>query len=123
MGRRRAGRVASGLAVAFLLLDAGMKLARAAPALDATADLGFAPALAPVLGGVLLACVLVHVVPRTSALGAVLLTGYLGGAVAAHVRVENPLLTHVLFPVYLGVLLWAGLLLRDTDLRRALLTP
>ena len=65
----------------------------------------------------LLACVLAYVVPRTSVLGAVLLTGYLGGAVATHVRVGSPLFTHVLFPTYLAALLWGGLMLRDARLR------
>jgi hypothetical protein len=69
------------------------------------------------LGVILLTCVLVYVIPRTSVLGALLLTGYLGGAVATHVRVESPLLTHALFPVYVAAILWAGLLLRDGRLR------
>ncbi len=69
------------------------------------------------LGVTLLSCVLVYLVPRTSVLGAVLLTGYLGGAVATHVRVGNPLFTHVLFPVYIAALLWVGLMMRDGRLQ------
>jgi hypothetical protein len=69
------------------------------------------------LGALLLACVLIYVVPRTALLGALLLTGYLGGAVATHVRVGNPLFTHVLFPTYIAALLWGGLMLRDARLR------
>ena len=69
------------------------------------------------IGVVLLVCTLLYALPRTSMLGAVLLTGYLGGAIATHVRVGNPLFSHVLFPVYLGVMLWGGLFLRDTRVR------
>jgi hypothetical protein len=69
------------------------------------------------MGIVLLACVILYVIPQTSVLGAILLTGYLGGAVATHVRVGDPLLTHTLFPVYVGVLIWLGLYLRDGPLR------
>ena len=73
------------------------------------------------LGILLLACTILYIVPKTSVLGAILLTGYLGGAIATHVRVSNPLFTHQLFPVYLGVLIWQGLWLRDARVRS--LTP
>ena len=69
------------------------------------------------IGLVLLACVAVYVIPRTSLIGAVLLTGYLGGAIATHVRVGNPLLTHTLFPIYVAALIWGGLYLRDRRVR------
>jgi hypothetical protein len=72
------------------------------------------------LGVTLLACVVAYILPRTSVLGALLLTGYLGGAVATHVRVGNPLFSHVLFPTYVAALLWGGLLLRDARLRALL---
>jgi hypothetical protein len=72
------------------------------------------------LGILLLVCTVLYIVPKTSVLGAILLTGYLGGAVATHVRVANPLFTHQLFPVYLGVLIWLGLWLRDTRVRNLL---
>lgn len=116
-GARWTGRVLSGLTSAFLLLDAAMKLARAEPALKATEELGYSASVVFPLGVVLLGCVVLYVVPRTRVLGAILLTGYLGGAVATHVRVGNPLPSHTLFPVYMGVALWLGLWLRDARLR------
>lgn len=113
----RAGRIASALPVAFLLFDAGIKLAVVEPVVEGMAQLGYPAGLARPIGLLLLACVAVYVVPRTSFLGALLLTGYLGGAVATHVRVGNPFFTHTLFPVYVAVLLWGGLVLRDPLLR------
>jgi DoxX-like protein len=108
----------SGLAIAFLLMDATMKLLALPVVLEASAPLGFPGAdMARGLGTVLLICTLLYAAPRTAVLGAILLTGYLGGAVATHVRVASPLFTHILFGVYLGVMLWGGLYLRDTRLR------
>jgi hypothetical protein len=111
--RRWTSRVLSGLAVAFLVFDAAMKLVKIPPVVEAMARMGFPDGTARPIGVVLLACVGLYLVPRTAVLGAVLLTGYLGGAIAAHVRLEDPLLSHTLFPVYFGVLLWVGLYLRD----------
>ena len=88
-----------------------------APVVEGTVQLGYPESVLLGLGIVLLACTVLYVIPRTAILGAILLTGYLGGAVATHVRVGNPLFTHVLFPVYLGVLIWGGLYLRDERLR------
>jgi len=119
-GSRRAlwtGRVLSGLAVAFLVFDSVGKLLEVQPVIDGTKQLGYPPDIVFGLGVTLLACVLAYAAPQTSVLGAVLLTGYLGGAVATHVRVGNPLFTHVLFPTYIAALLWGGLLLRDERLR------
>lgn len=115
---RRTGLVLTGLAVAFLLFDAVGKLVGPAAVLDTFAPLGWDPALAPVLGGLLLACLIVYLAPRTAVLGAILLTGYLGAAVATQLRVGNPLASHVLFSVYVGVIVWAGLLLRHPEARR-----
>jgi hypothetical protein len=112
-----AGRVISGLAVAFLIFDSLAKLFEIQPVIDGTRQLGYRPEIAFKLGVTLLTCVLVYLVPQTTALGAVLLTGYLGGAVATLVRVGSPLLTHVLFPTYIAALLWGGALLRDARLR------
>lgn len=117
---RWVGRLLSGAAVLFLGMDATMKLARAAPVLDAMPKLGWPADLAVPLGILLLACTLLYAVPRTAALGAILLTGYLGGAVATHVRIGDPLFSHVLFPVYVGLLLWGGLYLRSPALRALL---
>jgi len=112
-----AGRIISGLAVAFLTFDSVGKLLEVQPVIDGTRQLGYSPDIVFGLGVTLLSCVLVYLAPRTSVVGAVLLTGYLGGAVATHVRVGNPLFTHVLFPAYVAALLWSGLMLRDARLR------
>jgi hypothetical protein len=115
---RTIGWVLSGLAIAFLLMDATMKLLALQVVLDSSAPLGFAgAAMARTLGVVLLACTLLYAVPQTAVLGAILLTGYMGGAVATHLRMGDPLFSHILFGVYLGALLWLGLYLRDTRLR------
>jgi hypothetical protein len=116
---RRIGYVLSALPVLFLLMDAAMKLLALPIVLETSAQLGYpaTPALARVLGTLLLACTLLYVYPRTCVLGAVLLTAFLGGTVATHVRVGSPLFTHTLFGLYLGVFLWGGLFLRDARLR------
>ena len=113
------GRILSGLVVFFLLVDAGFKLIRPlpAPAVEAFGKLGYPVAFAAGLGILLLSCVALYLIPRTSVLGAILLTGYLGGAVASHVRVGDPWFSHALFPVYIGLLIWGGLYLRDQRLR------
>ena len=111
--------IMSGLSIAFLLMDSTMKLLALPIVLESGAPLGFAGAdMARGLGVVLLRCTLLYAVPRTSVIGAILLTGYLGGAVATHLRVGSPLFSHVLFGVYLGVLLWGGLYLRVAELRK-----
>jgi hypothetical protein len=112
-----AGRVISGLVVLFMLFDSSIKLMKLTPAVEATAKLGYPVSIVFPLGIALFACTVLYAIPRTSILGAILLTGYLGGAVATNVRVGNPLFGYVLFPVYVGVLLWLGLLLRDVRLR------
>jgi hypothetical protein len=115
------GIAMTGTVVLFLLLDAGMKLTAARPVLEAGEQIGFpGVAMARTLGAILLACTLLYIFPRTSVLGAILVTAYLGGAVATHVRLGNPLFTHVLFGVYVGVLMWGGLLIRQPALRTLL---
>jgi DoxX-like family len=113
------GRIMSGLVIAFLAFDVVIKFVKPAPppVLEVFAHLGWSPSLAPVLGVILLVSTALYVIPNTSVLGAILLTGYLGGAIATHLRVSDPLFSHVLFPTYLGVLLWGGLYLRDERLR------
>lgn len=111
------GRVLSTLAALFLIMDGVMKIVRPAPVLEATLELGFPAETILPTGIILLACVVVHLVPRTSLLGAILLTGYLGGAVATHLRLIHPLATHTFFPIYVGILVWGGLFLRDERLR------
>jgi len=111
------GRLVSGLPVLFLTFDAIIKLANIQAVAEGSAKLGLPADLAPTLGVVLLACVALYVWPRTAPIGAVLLTGYLGGAVLAHVRVGDPLFSHALFPIYVAVFLWGGLYLRDPRVR------
>ncbi|HSI89198.1 MAG TPA: DoxX family protein, partial [Pyrinomonadaceae bacterium] len=101
----------------FLLMDAVGKLVKPAPVIEGTVALGYQESVIVPLGIVLLISTVLYIVPPTALLGAILLTGYLGGAVATHVRIENPLFTHTLFPVYLGIMLWLGLYLRDRRLR------
>lgn len=108
------------LVVAFLVMDATMKVLRAAPAVQGTAELGYPASSIVGIGLLLLACTALYVIPRTSIVGALLLTGYLGGAIASQVRVGNPLFSHVLFPVYFAAIIWGALYLRDTRLRAVL---
>src|SRR2546425_13251957 len=109
-----AGGLVSGLPALFLLVDGAMKLAKPAIVVETTVKLGYAESVIFPLGIVLLACTSVYVIPRTSVLGAILLTGYLGGAVATHVRLGDP---SFLGAVILGVLVWLGLYWRDARLR------
>jgi hypothetical protein len=116
-GRLWTGRIMSALPALFLLIDGVGKLVKSAPVVQGTLQLGYPESVLLGLGIVLLACTVLYVIPRTAILGAILLTGYLGGAIATHVRVGSPLFSHILFPVYLAVLLWGGLYLRDERLR------
>jgi len=111
-----AGRILSALPVLFLLLDGVMKLVKPAFVVEATVQLGWPESVIVALGVVLIACTILYLIPRTAVLGAILLTGYLGGAVATHVRVGGPLFS-VLMPVILGAMLWGGLYLRDERVR------
>lgn len=117
-----AGRILSGLAIAFFLMDGVMKLMAPAPVIEATSALGWPTDTKTLvlLGVLLLGSTLLYAIPKTALLGAILLTGYLGGAVASHVRIGSPLFSHDLFGVYLGVIVWAGLWLRDARLRALL---
>ena len=107
----------SGMGVAFLLLDGVMKLFKPAVVREAFARLGYPESEIMGIGVLLLACTALYLIPRMSILGALLLTGYLGGAVATHVRVGDPLFSHALFPTYIAALLWVGLYLREPRLR------
>src|SRR4029079_12733190 len=97
--------------------DSTGKLLEVQPVIDGTRQLGYPREIVFTLGVILLSCVVVYLIPRTSVLGALLLTGYLGGAVASQARVENPLFSHILFPTYVAILIWGGLVLRDARLR------
>lgn len=112
-----AGRIISALPILFLLMDAIGKFVRPEPVVTGTIALGYNENVILPLGIVLLVSTILYAVPQTSILGAILLTGYLGGAVATHVRIGNPLFTHLLFPVYLGILVWLGPYLRDPRVR------
>jgi len=112
-----AGRILSGLVVFFLIPDAIIKFIKPALVVDAFAHLGLPLSSSVTLGILLLTCTVLYAIPRTSVLGAILLTAYLGGAVATHLRVGDPLFSHILFPTYLGVVLWLGLYLREERLR------
>lgn len=111
------GRVLSGLGVAFLAFDTALKLLQLPAALEGSAQLGFDADAVFRFGVLELTLLVAYLLPRTAILGAVLWTGYLGGAMAIHVRLGNPLFSHVLFPIYVGLFLWGGLWLRDARLR------
>jgi hypothetical protein len=115
---RKAGIVISALVTAFLTFDFVGKLVGVPQVKEGTQALGFPAGQALIMGIVLAVCVLVYVIPRTAVLGALGITAYLGGAVTANMRVESPLLSHTLFAVYLGVLMWAGLAMRRPELLR-----
>jgi hypothetical protein len=111
------GRLLLAVPVLFLVFDSVIKLMRITPVLDSFNELGYPESLSLAIGILESVCLIVLLVPRTSILGAILLTGYLGGAVATHVRVGSPLASHVLFPVYVALLIWAALLLKEGRLR------
>ena len=111
------GHVCSGLAALFLAFDTVLKVLRLGPAPEGTMALGYPADSVQWIGIIELVCLVLYLVPRTSVLGGLLLTGYLGGAIASHVRISNPLVTHTLFPVYVALVLWGGLYLREKRLR------
>jgi hypothetical protein len=117
-----AGRIISGIVVLFLVFDGVTKLMVIDPVVQGARELGYPVSLMPVIGTILLICTIIYLIPRTSILGAILLTGYLGGAVASQLRIGKPLLGYTLFPVYVAVLIWGGLYLRDSRVR-ALFAP
>lgn len=114
-----AGRILSALAILFLIFDSVIKVLNTAPAAEATTQLGYPASLVVTIGVVELVCLLIYIVPRTAVLGAILLTGYLGGAVATNLRAGTPVF-NILFPIIVGLLIWGGLFLRDARLRALL---
>jgi hypothetical protein len=112
-----AGRILSGLVVLFLVFDGAIKLVPIDAVTESLTELGYPVDLARGLGVLVLVCTILYVNPRTAVLGAILLTGLLGGAIATHLRVGSPLFTHLLFGAYLGVMVWGGLFLRDERVR------
>lgn len=119
-GVLRVSYVLSGLALAFLAFDTVIKLVQAPAAIDGTTALGYPASAVFTIGVIQLVCLLLYAVPSTAVLGAVMFTGYLGGAVATHVRLGNPLFSHQLFPLYVAALVWGGLYLREPRLRALL---
>jgi hypothetical protein len=107
----------SGLMIAFLLFDGVSKLVLERHVVEATANIGYPLDMIRPLGVICLACTILYAIPRTSVLGAILLTGYLGGAIASKARIEDPMFSSVLFGVYFGILIWGGLYLRDERVR------
>jgi hypothetical protein len=112
--------IMSGLVILFMLMDSIMKFVKPSQVIEGTLALGFTEQHLPVIGALGLISTLLYVFPRTSVLGAILLTAYFGGAVATHLRLNNPLFSHTLFTVYFGILIWGGLWLRNTKLRELL---
>jgi len=112
------GMLCTGFVALFLTFDTVLKLLNLGPAVEGTVALGYPAAAVQWIGLIELVCLVLYLIPPTSILGALLLTGYLGGAIATHVRVSSPLVTHTLFPVYVALLVWGGLYLRDRRLRQ-----
>lgn len=111
--KQRIGWVLSGLVILFLLMDGLGKIFQPTEVVEATLGLGYKQHHLPIMGILPLLISVLYAMPYTSLLGAVIMTGYLGGAVATNMRVDAPLFSHILFPVYLGILAWTGLLLRN----------
>lgn len=118
-GRMISSWIFSGIVILFMLMDSIMKFVQPQEVIDGTMMLGFKEHHIIVLGILGLFSTLLYAIPRTAVAGAILLTGYFGGAIATHLRLDNPLFSHILFPVYLGILAWGGLWLRSATLRKA----
>ena len=115
-----AGRIMTGIIALLLTLDVSAKLVRAQAVVEGSAKLGFTPDQMFVVGVIGAVCLVLYLIPRTAPIGALLWTGYFGGAIVTHLRVGDPLLTHILFPIYVSALLWGGLYLRDARVRAVL---
>ena len=115
-----AGRILSGLGVAFLIFDILIKFTGTTPVVEAMERLGYPIRMAPVIAMLEIPCLVLYLIPRTSVLGALLWTAFLGGATASQVRIGEPLFSHILFPSYVALFLWGGLWLRNDRLRALL---
>ncbi|HEY0652012.1 MAG TPA: DoxX family protein [Chryseosolibacter sp.] len=120
-GKVWASRIMGGLVILFMLMDSVFKFIVNEEVIKGTTELGFSTHHLPILGTLGLISIVLYALPRTSVIGAILLTGYWGGAIATHVRMDNPLFSHVLFPVYLGILAWGAVFLKNEQLRKAIL--
>jgi len=116
-GKLWSARIITALVVLFLLFDLIVKLLRLPVAVQANVQLGYPESTVLVIGVIELLCLVTYLIPRTSVFGAILLTGYLGGAIASQLRAGNPLFSHTLFPIYVALLIWAPLFLRDERVR------
>lgn len=112
------GRIMSGIVILFMLMDCIMKFVKPKEVIDGTTLLGYQEHHIITLGVLGFISIVLYIIPQTAVLGALLLTGYFGGAIATHVRVDNPLFSHVLFPIYLSILMWGGLWLRSVYLQQ-----
>ena len=117
---RMTGYALTAFVALFLTFDTVLKVLQLAPAMQGTTELGYPASSVLVIGVIELVCLVLYLIPQTSVLGALLLTGYLGGAIATHVRIGSPLLTHILFPIYVALMVWGGLYLRESRLRALL---
>lgn len=117
-GRIWTSRIMSGLVILFMLADSIFKFIQPAEVIQGTIDLGYQPHHIAIIGALGFLSTILYIIPRTAVLGAILLTGYWGGAMATHLRLDNPLFSHILFSVYLGILAWGGLWLRDERVRK-----
>lgn len=111
-------RIMSGIVILFMLFDSIFKFIKPAEVIEGTLELGYGEHHLVVMGTLGLLSIILYAIPRTSILGAIFLTAYFGGAIATHVRLDNPLFSHILFPVYLGVLAWGGIWLRNENLQK-----
>lgn len=111
------GRIMSAFAVLFMLFDSITKLMKTPQVVEATANLGYPESMIPIIGLILLVLIILYVIPNTTIFGAILLTGYLGGAVASNLRIMSPLFSNTLFPIYFAIILWGGIYLRDDLIR------
>jgi hypothetical protein len=114
------GRILTGIVAVLLTLDAGIKLVRAMGGVEGSEQLGLTPDQVFVMGVIAAVCLVVYLIPRVAPLGAVLWTGYFGGAIVTHLRVGDPLFSHILFPIYVSALIWGALYLRDPRVRAVL---
>jgi DoxX-like family len=120
-GKVWTGRIMAGIVILFMLMDSVFKFVTNEQVIEGTTSLGFQVHHLPIMGTLGLISIILYIIPRTEFLGAILLTGYWGGAIATHVRLDNPLFTHILFPVYLGILAWGALVLKNENLRKLIL--
>ena len=114
------GVVMSVIPSLMLLMASVMSLSKSAQALQGMAQFGYPENVVTAIGAACLASTVLYIIPRTAVLGAILLTGYLGGAIASHLRIGSPLFSHILFGLYLGLMVWGGLWLRDKSLRASI---